>query len=323
MLRWRLDLEAGGGYVLPSGVTVVGRSSARDIVFDDPSVSRRQLLLHTRADGVELVRIGRRTTSCNGVAFEGEHLAKAGDRLAIGGRVFASLRAVPADGQEACWLLRLDGGPAIGLPRRPFSIGGGAGDDLRIAGWPGGALRLYDVDRVVLIELSAAQLLAMGERPRFDVEGLARLIPDRTVSIGGHTLEIVATPPQRERIAKLDEQPTALHLERYERGGALHLERGGLRRSVYLTPRRFALLRALVSPPPPLAAGEGVEVEALCRAVWPRDASKDETDLNVLVYRVRRALLLAGLDADEFVLREREQNKVCAPIAGHARAIVD
>ncbi|WP_172302397.1 FHA domain-containing protein [Pseudenhygromyxa sp. WMMC2535] len=323
MKTWRLEFEAGGDYALRPGVTVVGRSAACDIVLDDPAVSRRQLLLHVRAEGVELVKLGRRATRCGGVEFEGEHLAKAGELVEIGGRAFAWLRALPQRKWRARWLLRLDGGPAIGMRKTPFTIGSGPSDDLRVADWPPSALRLHDAERALIAELAAPKLLRAGQQAGFDAEGLVRMAPEQGLELGGRRLEIVATATQLERSTRLDDGPVELSLERYERGGALHLGRGGERRSVYLAPRRFALVRALISPRPPTTPGELVGVGELCRAIWPEDAAKDETDFNVLLYRVRRALLQAGFDVDELICRERGTGMLRAPLAAVASVRVD
>ena len=92
----------------------------------------------------------------------------------------------------------------------------------------------------------------------------------------------------------------------------------GPKRSVYLAARRFALLRALITPEPPARPGELRSVEELCRAIWPDDELKDETDFNVLLYRVRRDLVNAGLDLAEFIERVRGSGMVRSPIAADA-----
>jgi hypothetical protein len=58
----------------------------------------------------------------------------------------------------------------------------------------------------------------------------------------------------------------------------------------------------LLQPPEPYAAGALLEDDLLIARVWPGQA-RTRIDLNTLVYRLRRDLVAAGIDASTFVLR--------------------
>ena len=98
---------------------------------------------------------------------------------------------------------------------------------------------------------------------------------------------------------------------------------GGEERSVYLPRLRFALLRALIAPPPPAAPGDYLDVESLCEIVWPGNHSKTEYDFNVLLHRVRRDLLRAELDVDALIERAHGSGMIRAPAAAEAEVVVD
>lgn len=326
MSRWRLEFGAGDQLALRRGVVVVGRSSACDIVLADPAVSRRQLLLHTTADGVVLANVGRQGVSHNGAEIEEPVVAADGDRIGIGGEPFAVLRATEAGDEASRWILRLDGGVALKLRRTPFAVGGGPVDDLSVEGWPAAALRLHDVDTGVVVELGAGAeaLLRAGERAAFDADGFARIAVGDDFRVGGRRFAIVQGSAGLEGSTELHgvEPPVAVRLEAYRRGGVLSICRGGEATELFLAQRRFALLRALFAPARPAVAGELVPVDALCRTIWPDDPAKDESDFNVLLYRVRRDLLAAGIDADTVIERARGTGMVRAPLGATAAVIL-
>ncbi|MCA9658636.1 MAG: FHA domain-containing protein [Myxococcales bacterium] len=326
MPRWRLDFEAGGELTLRRGVTLVGRHPACDIVLDNATISRRQLLLQPRADGVELVKLGRQEVRCDGEALE-EQVVIAGDgaRLAIGGVDFATIRALADTPEEARWLISLDGGPALKLIA-PFTIGGSPSDDLTVPGWPRAALRLHDTEAAVLVELAdaASELVAAEDAARFDPDGFARLEPGRPLLLGGHRLALVRSAAElRSSTLHDDAAPLTLRAESYGRGGVITTVVGGEERSVYLPRLRFALLRALIAPPPPAAPGDYLDVESLCEIVWPGNHSKTEYDFNVLLHRVRRDLLRAELDVDALIERAHGSGMIRAPAAAEAEVVVD
>jgi len=329
MSRWSLEFASGSTLVLRSGVTVIGRSSACDVVLDNPRISRQQLLVLPRAEGVELINVGRQQVTSADDAIDPEHLARDGDPIEIGGTLLAFVRAWRPATAEFRWLVRVDEGPAVKLTHTPFLLGGGDDDDdLRIEGWPRSALRLHEVGPVLIatLECDPDQVLDPEADPSFDADGFARLHDGSRLSLGGVTLEVRSLAETLDQSTHLDGEdggPRLVRLEPYSRGGILHVHDRHAQHSVYLAGRRFALMRALLAPEPPTLAGELVSVEQLCRAIWPGDPAKDETDFNVLIYRLRRDLVNAGLDVDAVIERARGTGMVRAPIALGAKLRFD
>ena len=326
MSRWRLEFEAGDKLALRRGVVVVGRSSSCDVVLDDPAISRRQLLLHVTAEGVVLANVGRQAVSRNGSEIDESALAGDGDRIRIGGSPFAVVRATVAEEAESRWILRLDGGLTLKPRRTPFTVGGGGADDLRLDGWPAAGLSLHDVDTGVIVELGAdsGSLLRDDERSAFDADGFARVALGGELLVGGRRFAFLQGDGGLEGSTEIGgvETVVEVRLEAYKRGGVLSIGRGGATVEVFLAQRRFALLRALLSPNKPALAGDLVPVEALCRTIWPDDPHKDESDFNVLLYRVRRDLLRAGIDAGAVIERARGSGMVRSPLGEGARVMI-
>jgi len=124
--RWLLEFESGRRITLRAGVTVVGRSSNCDVVLDDPAVSRRQLLLLPRQDGVEIVNVGRQAASVDGQVFDEPALARSGTHLEIAGVAFGTIQAGDtAREQEASTVLgpRVASAP-ISLRLETYARGG-------------------------------------------------------------------------------------------------------------------------------------------------------------------------------------------------------
>ncbi len=328
MSGWRLEFATGDGLVLWRGVAVIGRSATCDVVLDDPAISRRQLLLQVASDGVMLVNVGRQVVHHNDQEIDEPTLALDGDRIAIGGEAFAVVRAAPVIGGQPRWILRLDGGLAIKIRRAPFLVGGGAADDLTIDGWPSAALSLHDVGAGLVMALApaASALLQGGEGAAFDDGGLARLTVGERVHVGGRSFSVIATGADLEGSTLLGGGATASEVElricAHRRGGTLRIREGGRCSEVVLAKRRFSLVQALLCPQRPAMPGDFVAVETLCRVIWPDDPGKDESDFNVLLYRVRRDFLRAGIDANEVIERGRGAGVVRSPVAAIATMII-
>ena len=119
----------------------------------------RQLLLRARLEGVEVINLGRRPITRRGEPLEDAALLEDGDPLELDGAPLATIRAHASVPGTARWLLRVDDGPAVGMARTPFSIGGGD-DDLRVEGWPPAALQLQDVGHRLIASAAARELRA-------------------------------------------------------------------------------------------------------------------------------------------------------------------
>ena len=315
MSRWSLEFPSGRRLELNPGVTLVGRSSDCDLVLDDPAVSRRQLLLHARSDGVEVVNLGRAKVSCDGREVGEGKLATSGELLTIGESSFATLRAALARPHARRWLVRVDDDPGSSL-RPPFRAG--AGDELDISAWPPGLLSFHETGETLLVELGPAGDAL--ERESFGEGGLLEL-RGAPFEFRGRRFELTPATRASAPTTQLDDPAAGarLTLEPYRKGGVITIERGGDPKSIYLAGRRFALVSTLVDPPAPLQPGTFVTLGVLIEAVWPGEANKDDSDLNVLLYRVRSDLMRAELEPSAFV--ERERGRVRAPIAAGARIV--
>lgn len=318
MPQWFLELSSGVRVNLARGLTSIGRSSRCDIVVPDPSVSRRQVLLYPRADAVELINVGKQPLAIDGEVVTDTGFAREGSSIQIAGTPIAVVRCGHAShgpDAPARWCLRLDGGPLVSLPDHPFTIGGSGRDDLVIAGWAPATLTLHGFDTSVMVEAAAPGVAAPSWDAPFDEGGLARLEPGQELVFAGVRLELVASDgPSLERSTMtVAGARCAVRLERFKSGGMLTLERGGEVASVYLARRRYALARALLAPLERSANGYQ-SVDALCLVIWPDDPVKDRTDFNVLLYRVRRDLIHAGIDPDVLIDRERGSGMIRAPI---------
>ncbi|NVB36340.1 FHA domain-containing protein [Pseudenhygromyxa sp. WMMC2535] len=126
--RWLLEFETGYCISLRAGVTVLGRGSSCDVVLDDPAISRRQLLLLPRAEGVEVVNVGRQVASVDGQAIDAPTLARAGGRLSIAGAPLGTILVQGSDpSQEASTVLgpRGEASPAgLSLRLERYARGG-------------------------------------------------------------------------------------------------------------------------------------------------------------------------------------------------------
>lgn len=312
MSAWFLELRAGARVGLGRGVTTIGRSASCDIVIPDRGVSRRHVLVCARADAVEVVNVGKHAVFIDDEPVEELGRARDGQRVAIAGAVVATVRRAatrPDASSRARWFLRIDGGPLVAIGGERFTVGGGERDDLVMRDWDERALVLHPVDDGVVVEA------ARPPDERFDHDGFARLGAGESLRYAGARVELLARGGELERSTQqLAGARTVVRLEAFRAGGMLVIETAGDASSLYLPRRRYALLRALLTP---AAAGERgyLRVDALCRAIWPDDPVKDETDFNVLLHRVRRDLLRAGVDASALIERARGSGMIRAPIA--------
>jgi hypothetical protein len=279
-----------------------------------------------------LVKLGRQAVRCNELELGEESVvAGDGDCIRIGGADFARVRANVRDAHAVRWLLSVDGGPGIQLVHTPFVVGGDEHDNLGIPGWPAAALLLHDVDASVVVELgeAARTLLSSQEAEHFDADGITRIVADdgaktQSLQIGGRVFSFVRSVQTPCTRTELDaKQPVVLRLARYGRGGVLTIETGEKTDSVYLARLRFALICALIRPPPPAVSGDNVSFETLCAQIWPGQSLKTQYDFNVLLHRVRQDLLRAEIDVTALIERAHGSGLLSAPIARGATVVVE
>ncbi|MGE0868842.1 MAG: FHA domain-containing protein [Kofleriaceae bacterium] len=287
----------------PNGL-MIGRKHDCDLVSEDPSVSRRHALIRVTSDGAEVVPLGRGPIEVNGKTCEQPKPLSDGDRVAVPGlEVTVRVEALPPNkaGSSTWRLIRVRGG-SFGIVHSPFLIGGGGADDLIVKRWPQGALRFHlaqgdlyfeaAVPKVKRngadVEVGATEPVAVGDEIEFRGETFS-------VRQSGHAATTVAT--------RAPGFPTRIAIEILPRGGRAVFDIAGEQRAVFLSDRRLDLLVALVKPPEGYAAGEFIPDEVVATTVWPRNPGVTRTEINVLISRLRRDLVEAGLAGARLVER--------------------
>jgi hypothetical protein len=290
VVAWIRD-DRGVRTKLRAGGSLIGRDSTSDIVIHSEHVPARHAVLLAGAQGTEIVVIAGPPLSINGrVAGRKERLSH-GDVLSIAGRDL--VHEWEADPPLSNWLLELDD-RKFGVVRSPFSIGGSESDDLVVASWPSGAVRLYVAGADLLLEPTTLVTVA----GRATDEHVSMRDRD-TIVLGDVRLRARRAGGEATTIGE-SAQPGRVVLEMLPNGGLLTLEHWGSH-AVWLADRRCDLVAALLQPPG-ARAGDFVPDAKLLKLVWPNDAAT-RSELNTLIYRVRQALARAGLDGASLVER--------------------
>jgi hypothetical protein len=303
---WWLADAAGAQRRVDAGGLLIGRAPQCELVVQHPRTSRSQALVHLDQDVPRLVVLGRGRTLVGGKQVTHEATIAPGDRIEVPGAVFAVLRSDEPDSDGGRgWVIELPGGGLFGISDGAFRIGGHDSDALRLTGWPEHAVTLRTTQsRLHLI--AAAPVVVSGRA--VEAGELAVLAAGDEVRCAGQTLRIVAGGDfgSGSTVASADGTtgalPHGVRLEFLPRGGRLHLHIADATHTVYLPGNRCDLMAALLQPPAPFRAGELLDDEALLARVWPNQ-SKSRVDLNTLVYRLRRDLVAAGIDATLLVQR--------------------
>lgn len=298
--------------VLPDGVRravtaqglLLGRAATCDVVVDEPRASGRHALLCLAASGVELHPLGRNTTRVNGKEVRGVRRLSDGDQVDIPGLAFRLERSGGNPSERApVWMVRI-GETLHRVPARPWTLGGGDEDEIRLDGWPPGALTLQVGGAALLAEASTATDID-GET--LGAEDLRSLRSGQMLRIGSTSIEVLAELQQEETtVASLDSLRLHEVVFQYRpNGGELFLQLGDDRIGCSLSELRTRLVVVLLQPPGDYAAGDFVPDEVVISAVWPRRKDRTNFDVNTLVHRLRKDLLKRGLDPTRFIERSR------------------
>lgn len=278
----------------PKGV-LIGRLGDCDVVLEDSRVSRHHALVRLGPSGPELLQLGRNPTKVNGELTTGTVQLKHGDEVALPGKV--CLKVVVERGQSPApmrWVVEGQDGSRYGVTRFPFSIGGGAEDQLNLPGLPPAAMLLRRAQGSVFCEVE---------------EDMEPVFPGDAVTIGGHTLRLLLLSENGERATVVPEatpEMESLRLHFLPTGGRLVVSYTNSEQvTCYMPERRFALLATLLSSSSEGDAGDFVTDDAVCSGVWPRNRQKGREHVNVLLKRAREDLVKAGLNG--FKLLERAQ----------------
>lgn len=307
---WWLRLPDGSRRRIEASGCLLGRAADCDVVLVSEDASRRQALVYLGAEGPHVVAMGRAPTLLDGAPVETSRPCSHGARVEVPG-LQCTLVAEPvaARDEEPSWVIERVGGAFFGVGERPLTIGGAADDGVRIAGLPAHALTFRVVDERLVVELGADATIDGRAVAAGAVEGLragSRLTAgDPAQSLA---LRVIDGGRQHEATTRgtgarpTDEDVSAVALEFLPHGGRLRVVSAGRERSLYLADRRCDLVACLLQPPAPLQPGEFVPDDVLLPRVWPGKPS-DRTAINVLVHRLRRDLVRAGIDGCALVER--------------------
>jgi pSer/pThr/pTyr-binding forkhead associated (FHA) protein len=293
---------------LSAGGVLVGREHDCDIVLRDPSASRRQVLLYLGPDGPRVVPLGRGQTRMHGAVIDSPAALLPGDRIELPGLelwVDAEEEEVPET--SSAWLLEAGVGGLFGVGPYGCVVGGGATDDLSIAGCPPAALAFRVAQNRLVLETGAA---ATVDGERVGAGTIVQLRAGSRIKIGDAEVRVLigggdgssTTAASAGSGTEEDALPHVVELKFLPRGGRLTVTIGAHNFSVYLTDRRCDLVACLLQPPDPYSGGEFIPDEVLLARVWPRQKSS-LANLSVLLHRVRKDLLAAEIDGSTLIAR--------------------
>jgi hypothetical protein len=310
---WWLQLPDGSRRRIEPSGCLLGRAADCDVVLVSQDASRRQALVYLGAEGPHVVAMGRAATLLDGTPVETSRPCVDGSRVEVPG-LQCTLLAEPVSSrdEEPSWVLERVGGAFFGVGERPLTIGGGSDDGLRIAGLPAHALGFRVVSDRLVVEFGVDGTIDGRSVAAGAVEGLR---PGSRIGAGdpadpthGIALRVIDGGRQHDATTRgvggrtLEEHVTQVALEFLPHGGRLRLTTAGRERSLYLADRRCDLVACLLQPPAPLNPGEFVPDDVLLPRVWPGKPA-DRTAINVLVHRLRRDLVRAGIDGCALVER--------------------
>jgi hypothetical protein len=299
--------EGGATLGIPERGLVLGRRQDCDVVLDSPKASQVHALLTPTLGGLELLAVGRNPTLVDGKPAVTRAVLADGAQLALPGATF-TVRTGPSDQWSAQpWVVTDPSGHRYALRRLPFSIGGGERDHLQVSGWPVQAVELHAAGGAVVAEVRVAARLGGQDLLAGAVESV---VDGDVLEIGGQRVVLTSTAgPSRETTVVVQDRGGArrVYFSFLPAGGQLELLFPGEseRRVVVLAELRARLLAALLSPPKGYEPGDLLPDELLIPAIWSGSADRTRTDLNVLIYRTRKALLKAGLNPERVIERAR------------------
>jgi hypothetical protein len=303
-IRYWLTDEAGRRVRVGFGGVVLGREERCEIISRDPGASRRHALVAPTSGGLELMHTGLNPTCHNDTPVDGVIRLADGDRVSIPGRkLTVVIERGTARELPPAWLLDDGAGQVYGVAQSPFSIGGSAEDDLSIPAWPPAAVKLSLVQGELLVE-AACPVERNGEP--IEVGEYEPLIHGDVLSLAGEQLTAISIGggSQATTVAQdADALPSRLEFQFFPRGGRLHLGMPTGQVTVWLSELRADLVAALLTRRAGHTETDYLDDEWLISQVWPGQPEKDKRDLNLLVHRVRKALVDGGLNGKRLLER--------------------
>jgi hypothetical protein len=209
------------------------------------------------------------------------------------------------------------GGGAHSVRETPFSIGG-SDDHLAVPGWPDNALVLHVTHGALLVE--AGVPLQMGAAT-LEPDTLEVVISGASLKFADQEIRVLAEAPAGEKTTQgMDHGPLPdqIVLEYLPNGGSLKMHFGTDTVSRQLAELRFRLLVSILSPPGDYQAGQFIPDEVVLPLIWPRQPEKSHLDLNLLVHRVRKDLLKAGINPTHILKRAKQGGGTLFRVAADA-----
>ncbi len=285
----------------PAGI-MLGRHRSCDLQLAAETASRRHALLRVVDTGVEMIVLGRQPVDVDGSAVTTSATLSDGALLGFPG-LACRIRIERADDSIPVEYALRRGGERFPLRTSPFVIGGDASANLTIDGWPRDALRLW----VAQGELSAdLGVPAVHGADPLEAGAHVELHDGDSLALLGHTFAIERAPDDNASTVMVsgERRLKGVVLEPLPRGGRVTLTFGDGDRTVYLPGRRYRIVAALVSPPPPLVAGDFVPDSELVPLVWnDTDEVGGRVEINVVLARTRQDLVAAGIAATRLLER--------------------
>jgi len=314
-----LTVEVSGGSRRRVGAgLVIGRSPACDVVLADRRISGYHALLHPTADGALLVPLGRNPCWLNGDQVEAGTPVGDGDRIELPGTVLV-VHFDPVE-PETSWLLMEQDGVGHTVRFAPFRIGSDPSADLQLAGWP--TVDLYLVQGALVCEALTEGLRCNDQE--VEPHAVTSVAAGAVLEHGGVTLAALPNDIQGHDTTQRmggTARPTRVHLAFQPNGGVVEFQFGALSYGLTLAELRFRLLVALLDPPGDYVAGDLVPDDLLLPLVWPRQPEKTHRDLNLLVHRLRKDLVKAGVDGTSLLTRPRLGGGLCFMIEEGATVV--
>jgi hypothetical protein len=279
---------------LDGGSLLIGRNFDCDIVLSGERVSRHHALVRVTDAGVEVVALGGGPTMFGAKPVEGAQPLRVGDRFEIDGHTFSLEADALAAEPGHHWFIEPTPGVLVRVAGERVTVGGGD-DDVAVSAWPASAVALAALGERLVLEANVADV-RVGRA--LDVGEMVHVESGELIACGAVALRVVALPADPSKptaVTAADEPVTSAVLSFFPRGGRLALRVGARERKVYLAEKRSELVALLLQPPPPYAAGDFVPDAVLLDRLWP-GGEASRTDLNTLLWRVRRDFADAGLD---------------------------
>ncbi len=302
---------------------VLGREVDCDIHFANPRVSKKHAVIRTSAGFPELLCLGRNPTRVNGQRVEGSWRLRHGDTVEIVDATYTVRVEGGLDSTPPVWLLELPDRSLVGLLRSPFTVGGDQWDHVHLPDLPPSALCFLQAQGALVLEpgidvqvggepIRAGDLVDLGSTDLIEVQDRRFKVYVQHPGSEKTTLQSAEAPPL----------PLAVRLELLPSGGRLTIRFDEATAKVHLSEQRSDLLAVLLQPPGTYEAGDYLPDEIIIPKVWPGQGGKDRTDLNVLLFRIRRDLLRAGINPFRVLERLKGGGGTCFRLAPGAEVEV-